>query len=188
VIVTAPVAMHLRDGDLNPWAYDVCKDRVNPMRALVFAAETPTSVTVQVGSGTPTGMTHVSGPVWTAVVDTSAVAAGQQTVTVTAVAASKTRADAVTANFVAGPCTPYQDDGGLPQQDGGGGGHDGGTPGDDGGEPAQEDGGSGADAGTDQPADGCGCRLGGVPGAGWLGLLAVAGLTLVGRRRGRRGR
>jgi hypothetical protein len=184
VIVTAPVAMHLRDGDLNPWAYDVCKDRPNPVRALVFAGETPTSVTVQLGSGTPAAMTHVNGSLWSAVVDTSSLSAGQQTVSVTATVGGKTRTDSVAANFVAGPCAAFQDDAGVPQQDAGG--HaDGGGTGDDGGE-TQQDGGGG-DAGGDKPADGCGgCRLGGAPAPRWLGLLLVTGLTLLGRGRGRR--
>jgi MYXO-CTERM domain-containing protein len=159
---------------------------VNPIRALVFAPAAPAPVTVQIGAGAPVNMTQVNGPLWTAAVDTSAVAAGQQTVKVTATAGGKTRTDTVAVNFVAGPCTPYQDDAGVPPQDAGGptdGGVEGGT-GDDGGE-AQHDG--GGDAGGPAPADGCGCRVGGVGGgAGWLGLLGVAGLALLARGRGRR--
>lgn len=184
VILTAPVEMHLRGGsDLNPWAYDVCKDRMNPIRALVFAKETPAPVTVTLGSGAPINMTQVNGPLWKAVVDTSGLAAGQQTIKVTATAAGKTRTDEVGVNFVAGPCEPFQDDGGVPQQDAGGPQQDGGT-GDDGGE-VQEDGGEGDGGPPPPPPSDCGCRAAGAgAGPAWLGLLGLAGLALLVRRRG----
>jgi hypothetical protein len=185
VIVTAPVAMRLRDGDLNPWAYDVCKDRVNPIRALVFAADTPGPVTVQIGSGPLVNMTQVNGPLWTASVDTSSLAEGQQTVSVTATAGGKTRTDSVTANFVAGPCTILQDDAGVPQDDAGAGADGGGTS-DDGG--TGDDGGSG-DGGPPPPppAKGCDCHAAGAgAGATWLGLLGGLGVALLARGRGRR--
>ena len=122
VIVTAPVAAHLRDGELNPWAYDVCKDRVNPFRALIFAQQNVGSVTVKVGALNAVPMTNVQGPLWAAAVDTSALAAGQQTIVVSGQAGGRTDTDSVTAEFYAGPCSTPQQDAGVqddaaPQQD-----------------------------------------------------------------------
>jgi hypothetical protein len=191
VIITAPVATRLRDQALNPYAYDVCKDRVNPVRALVFADQPPASVTVQVGTGQPVAMTQASAWLWTAQVDTSALAEGQQTVTVTAVAGGKTRSDVIGVELVAGPCQ-VQDDGGVPQQDAGsqsdaGGATDGGLPG--------QDAAVGSDAGSGEPGSGCDCRAAGAgrrgPGAAGLAGLAVLALGLAlqrGARRRRQGR
>jgi hypothetical protein len=182
VVITAPVSTTLRNSSsLNPWAYDVCKDRMNPVRALVFASEPPTSVKVQVAANVPVDMTQESTNLWTAMIDTQGLSEGQQAINVTVVASGKTRTETVSPTFVAGPCASPQQDAGVPQQDAGGE-DDGGAAGDDGG--VQDDGGPA----PPPPADGCGCRLpGSAPTTGAAGLLALAGLALMGRGRGRRG-
>ena len=58
IMVTAPVGLDLFSGDTNPFAYEVCKDRVdNPVRALVFSETPPTEVTAQIGTAPAVPMT-----------------------------------------------------------------------------------------------------------------------------------
>jgi len=180
VIVTAPVSTRLRNGNLNPWAYRVCKDKVNPVRALVFAPTQPSSVTVQVGSGAAVPMTQVNGPLWKAEVDTSFVAEGEADVTVTAVlSGGATRSETVRTTFVAGPCEVQSDAGVLPSDGSAG---DGNVASDSG---VLADGSQNGDAGADggigeEPSDGCGCRAAGTAGLGWP-LLIVGFVLFCGR-------
>lgn len=113
VMVTAPVGIDLRNGGQNPYAYEVCKDRVdNPVRAMVFAATAPTEVSAQVGTGPAVSMMpSLSSPnLWTAEVDTTGLIAGVQDVTVTAMVGGETSFHKIRTTFVDGPCDVLLED------------------------------------------------------------------------------
>jgi hypothetical protein len=112
VMITAPVSSVLQNGTLNPYAYEVCKDRSdNPVRALVFSKVAPDNVMVQVGSAPLVAMTAASNSIWEAHVDTSSLAAGPQSVTVFVTVGSDTVVESILSNFVAGPCDEFPDGG-----------------------------------------------------------------------------
>lgn len=120
VMITTPTSVVLRGGaEPNPYAYFVCKDRVdNPFRALVFAPAPPSEVTITVEGLSPFPMKPVPGStaLWEAEIDTTSLAATVLDVTVSATAGGVTRAETITAGFSAGPCDP------LPGGEGGSGG------------------------------------------------------------------
>ena len=103
VVVTAPVHRNLRDSNVpNPWAYSVCKDRVdNPVRALVFALDAPSAVTVTVGTLAPVAMAPAPGTpsLWQAEVDTRSLTAGPKDLTVTATVGGVEATETITVPF-----------------------------------------------------------------------------------------
>jgi hypothetical protein len=161
VMISAPVAYQLGNGETNPYGYNVCKDRDNNLvRAVVFTSERPSSVFVELDSlpSTRTSLHVVSGlaqeaAIWEASLDTRSLTSGVHTLTVSVGTASgRVAQDTVSARFASGPCEPIPDDdapdGGAP--DGGapdGGSPDGGSP--DGGESDSGEDGSFADGSTD---------------------------------------
>ena len=204
VLISAPASVTLRDGDPNPYGYDVCKDRIdNPFRAEVFAYEVPSEVTVEVAGLGPSPMTQVgSSSIWEAELDTTSLTAGHHDVTVSATTAGGTRQETITASFVDGPCGDLPIDEPIGGSGGGGGGGEGGstssgvggsssgTGGSSGGS-----GGAGAWGGGDPVDDGmdvqddggCGCRQAGTTDStSRLASLMVAGLALALMRRRRR--
>jgi hypothetical protein len=110
VLITAPV-----DKAPNPYAYTVAANAGNPIRALVFDANTVTSVRCRVDGG---GDWYVMSPVdgnprlWTGTWDASGLAAGDHTITVEAVGTA-TRSHTITVAVTAGSTTndpPVADD------------------------------------------------------------------------------
>lgn len=211
VMVTAPVSVDLRNGESNPFAYEVCLDREdNPVRAMVFSKVEPDEVTAQIGSSPAVSMVKTKGSVWSAEVDTTGVAEGIQDVTVTATVGGETVFHKVRTSFVAGPCDPLPDDP-PPSVDGGvdGGeagleaGEDVGTAGAGGTSGAAGAGGSGGagagaagsageggseDGGEANPSSmtaddgGCACTASSRTGRGWWVGLLVLGWGLRRRR------
>jgi len=113
VMITAPVSRTLRNAETNPFAYSVCKDRAdNPVRALVFAKDSPSSVVVEVGSLPPVTMVQEQQPanLWSADVDTTSLVAGSTDVRVTATVGSESAFHTITADFVDGPCDALPED------------------------------------------------------------------------------
>jgi MYXO-CTERM domain-containing protein len=184
VIITAPVGVRLRNGSDNPFAYQPCTAKTNPVRALVFADTPPSSVTVQIGTLGPVPMSHVAGALWTAMIDTSSLLPGEHDVIVGATASSVTRAEIVTASFAPGPCTGPLD-GGVADTS---------TLGDGPVDPGAAAGAGAAGPAESPPADGCSCRVSGassprLPALMLLGALAVVSrLAMRPRRNAQRGR
>jgi hypothetical protein len=186
VVITAPVHRNLRDSVVpNPWAYSVCKDRTdNPVRALVFALDAPSAVTVTVGGLAPVAMAPAPGvsSLWQAAVDTRSLTAGPKALTVTATVDGVDAVKTITVPFDSGPCTALPDDDDHPDGGAGGAGAGGGAAG---ASPTGGGGGggaAGAPGATPGPGEdgGCGCRAAGrasggaVLGLGWLWLLGLA--------------
>lgn len=96
VLITAPVDRYA-GGVANPFAYTVPPLATNPIRALVFAATPPTSVTFSVDGGPGVSMTRVaSSPQWAGTWDASGLLPGTtHTITVTAGTRSHTISVAV---------------------------------------------------------------------------------------------
>ncbi len=187
VIVTAPANRLLHSGQENPYAYQVCNTATdNPVRALVFDANTVTSVSFSVDGNAPVPMTPdpVEPRLWHGSWDTSGLPAGEVILTVTAVgSATRSRDVSVMLADTQCPTTQPQPDAGVA----------------DAGEPdatdaadaaAASDASStpGADAGPLPAASdsGCGCRAASSPSSSpssslplWLLLL-----LLLRRRRG----
>lgn len=190
VVVTTPVSTTLLGGEANPYAYTVCKDRPdNPFRAVVFAPEAPTEVTVQVAGlpAVPMALVPGTGSLWEAELDTSSLQAGTVDVTVTATFQGGATQETAAAEFVDGPCEALPDDGNGGSGGAGLGGAGGAAVGGQGGSGAGS--GSTGGAGVGNPADpesasGCGCAL---PGRATGGGAAVAvlglALSLVVRRK-----
>jgi MYXO-CTERM domain-containing protein len=113
VVITAPVAADLRDGAVtNPYAYSVCLDRpANPVRALVFSKNPPSSVTVAVGSLAPVTMTPVTAgsSLYSGHVDTRPLATGFHDVVVTATVGADTNSHTIPVDFAV--CNPVPDGG-----------------------------------------------------------------------------
>ncbi len=209
VMITAPVSTTLRNGEANPYAYAVCKDRTdNPVRALVFGAGDTTAVRLQIGTLPVVAMNSAGQPpnLWAADVDTTALPAGPQKVTVSATVDGKEGSHTITAQFVDGPCDALPQDPPVdPGTDGGveggddsggaggsaGGESDSGTAGASGGGAAGSGGGpsaggqsgaAGADAGlqpSDPPAvaDGGGCACRAAGPASWAGWWPAAAIA-----------
>ena len=202
-ILTTPVSASLRDGEVNPWAYSVCKNRVdNPFRAVTFSYEVPTKVAVKVGGLPEVDMAPVTAsfdfsyPVWQAQIDTRSLPAGLVDITVRVEAAGGARTDTVRAKFDDGACAPLPDQ--DPSADAGpvDAGDDAGTDADaapsaDAGADAPTTNASASTAVTTASASGCSCRVG-APSepAGSTKLLAAAfgvvGVALARRRRAAR--
>ena len=200
VVITAPMSHVLRDSDkAHPYAYEVCKDRKdNPVRALVFAKEATTSVTVKIGDGSINMMTLAPGStaLWEADVDTTELDAGVHDVIVSATVGESKREHIIATSFVDGPCDELPDSGypmGGSGGAGGAGGQSSGGAGPAGGAGAVGGGGFGGGEVVAPPAadvdSGCGCRQAGVRARGDLGnaaALGLLGLAVVGLRRRRR--
>ena len=199
VMITAPVSNTLRNSDVpNPWAYSVCKDRPdNPVRALVFALDNPTSVVATVAGLGSFMLEPVpnSPALWQADIDTRALAAGAHELTVTAWAGGLEASKVITATFVSGPCDPLPADADVGADAGAGGGAAGagtGASGNSGGQAgASPAGGAGTGAASGAPLSplgaegGCGCRLPAQRRGSALGWLGVAGLLGLARRQRR---
>ncbi len=209
ILITAPASRWLRgNADLNPFAYEVCKDRPdNPVRALVFADETPTEVWVEIGGSASAQMSLAAGSnsLWEAEVDTSSLSEGVHDVTVTVTLDGDDTAESITATFLDGPCDV------LPADDTptGGGGAGGGGSAPQGGAGGQAMGGGTSTGGAGHTAaggndthpidtglagspftdeeGGCGCRLAAPTNTKplLLGLLALGAWGLRSRRRHR---
>ncbi len=88
VVVTTPADRRLDSGDENPYAYEVCNTATdNPVRALVFDASPVSEVSFSVADGTAVPMWQDAAEprLWHGVWDTRGLAAGETTLTVTAV-------------------------------------------------------------------------------------------------------
>ncbi|MBI5534476.1 MAG: metallophosphoesterase [Deltaproteobacteria bacterium] len=175
VTITAPVSAKLRQGADNPYAYAVCKDRKdNPVRALVFSDKKVSSVTAQIGAGPVATMKSSApdSPVYEAEVDTSALAAGNHDVTVTAKVGSEQATQTLSAKFVAGPCEALPVDPDPPSADGGAG-----AAGASGSGGSSGDGGIAGSAGASGKAGGGGAGTGGKAGSAGAAGKAGAGAT-----------
>ncbi len=116
VVVTTPANRRLDSGDENPYAYEVCNTATdNPVRALVFDASPVTSVSFATANGTDVAMTQdpVEPRLWHGVWDTTGLAVGETTLTVTAVGTS-TRSHEVSVMLADTTCPTEQ-----PQPDAG---------------------------------------------------------------------
>jgi MYXO-CTERM domain-containing protein len=135
VAITAPVDVNLEGGgtppgsssgvsydgdyldygvDKNPYAYDVCGARTdNPVRALVLSKEPVGSVSVSLDGSVLGLMAPAADPpgIYTATIDTSAVAPGLHDLTVTVVLGNEARSDSIQVNLTSGPCDPLGDAG-----------------------------------------------------------------------------
>ncbi len=204
VIITAPVSTTLRDGEANPYAYTVCRDRKdNPVRAVVFGDPQPTAVGAQVGTSPAIAMKQAgtTGNLWEGELDTSELLAGLTDVTVTASSGDHGSYQTITIELVDGPCDPLPGDpppdaGPDAQPEAGGSGGSGNDTGGAGG--SSGTGGSmTSDAGTDSgdgvqvvaPVSedaGCSCTTAGRRGSSaGFGLLGLVGAGVVVRRRKR---
>ncbi len=199
-IVTTPVSASLRDVGANPWAYSVCKNRVdNPFRAMTFSYVAPSKVTVKVGDLPEVVMSPAKGgsfdftyPVWQAAVDTHALVAGLVDVTVRVEAGGLVDTHTISAKFDDGACGPLADD---PIQPDAGAADAEPSDAPEDGAPAE----AGPDAGADTrppPLDvtaaaGCSCRVGApaaVPEGPERFESIAAGLLVIGLARTRRRR
>jgi len=184
VVVTTPADRRLDSGDDNPYAYDVCNTATdNPVRALVFDANPVSNVTFSVAGGTEVPMIQdgVEPRLWHGVWDTTGLAVGETTLTVTAVGNStRSREVNVMLADVTCPTVGPQPDAGVA---------DAGPP-----DAAGPDAGADATASEDASAPapdagdppgankaGCGCRSAPSP-AGLLPLLVLLVLGLLRRR------
>jgi hypothetical protein len=104
VIITAPASKILENGQPNPWAYRICKNQVNPVRALVFSQQKPSRVVAQVGDLEPVAMELVSESLWSAQVDTTELTAGVHPVQVTAWTGDKMSDHVVRVDFYSDSC------------------------------------------------------------------------------------
>ncbi|MBI5532656.1 MAG: metallophosphoesterase [Deltaproteobacteria bacterium] len=178
IVITAPVSHTLRGSEtLNPWAYMVCKDRVdNPVRALVFSLDAPSSVTASVGGLSPVPLSNTPGSpsLWEGELDTTTLTAGRHELTVTATVGGKQSTKKITVPFSMGPCAPLPDDALVPDGGVGGSGGQGGSSGADGGGGvaggggAQAGGGGAPEGGAGAPAAG-GSAQAGAGGSGTSG-------------------
>ena len=194
VLVTTPSDRRLDSGDENPYAYDVCNTATdNPVRALVFDASPVSEVSFSMAGGSAVPMTQdaVEPRLWHGVWDTTGLAVGETTITVTAVGNNtRSRHVSVMLADVTCPTVNPQPDAGV--VDAGPGPQDAGT---DGTADASADAAVSEDASGPAPdagdppganAPGCGCRssngLGHGPSpVGLVTLLLL--LTLLWRRR-----
>ncbi|MCL2824269.1 MAG: metallophosphoesterase [Polyangiaceae bacterium] len=223
VAITAPVDKYLKgggmpggkqvfvdyEGDLleygvqkNPYAYDVCLDRVdNPVRAVVLSSTSVTSVTLSI-DGSEVGTLEKVVPsseeeqegVYATTMNTKGLNPGEHKLTVTAKSAGKTRTDTITVNFTPGPCEPLVEPDPEPEPEPSA------DAGSDGGSDNKPDGGT-PDAPVDAEYDaddeegvddssGCGCRVGGAAdggtyGGSYAGIAVLLGLGAIGLRRRR---
>lgn len=100
VLITAPVDANL--GGHNPYSYSVPAAPSNPIRALVFDANTVTSVQYRIdGAAVWNTMARVAGNsrLWEATWNASGLSAAQHTIEVRATSASGTRSDAIAVNI-----------------------------------------------------------------------------------------
>lgn len=101
VLITAPMDFHLGAAP-NPYAYSVPNSNANPLRALVFDANTVNEVLYRVdGTANWSTMTAVAGNphLWEGVWDASALSGGNHTIEVQATSNSGTRSDIITVNI-----------------------------------------------------------------------------------------
>jgi hypothetical protein len=99
VLITAPVDANLGGG--NPYSYSVPAAASNPIRSLVFDANTVSSVQYRIDGGTLwSNMSQVPGNqhLWQAMWDASSLPQGQHTIEVRASSASGTSNDTITVN------------------------------------------------------------------------------------------
>jgi MYXO-CTERM domain-containing protein len=175
VVITTPANRRMDSGDENPYAYQVCNTATdNPVRALVFDASPVSEVSFSVAGAAAVPMTPdpVEPRLWHGTWDTTGLAAGETTLTVTATA-NNTRSREVHVMLADVTCPTVQ-----PQPDAG--------VADAGPADAEPDAAVSEDASAltpdagDPPGandGGCGCRAA-PPPIGLLPLLLVLGLLL----------
>ena len=105
VLITAPMDVDLGVAD-NPYTYNVPNSNTNPIRVLVFDANTPSSVQFRVDGGPwnampPTGNSHQYAGVW----DASSLSEGYHTIEVQATSSSGTGTDSITTYVEAVGCS-----------------------------------------------------------------------------------
>ncbi len=183
VVVTAPANVRLTDGEVNPYAYEVCNTGTeNPVRALVFDAAPVLEVSFSAGGAGPVEMTQDPDQpqLWYGLWDTTGLPAGETSLTVTA-EGTTTHSASITVLLADVACPPppvEPPDAGPPDA----------GPSPDAGEgpdagPVGPDAGPGVDAGEPPAKDGgCGCRSSGGSGAPVAPFLVIGWLWLRRRR------